>query len=477
MSSSSSGSPGARPSGSSGSGSSGSGFSGSPASGELAALAARVAGWARDGEGVEAYVVRGTDTEIRVYEGEVESLSSATSAGIGVRVVLGNRQGFAYAGSLDESVLGETLAEARDNATFASPDDWVGLAEPDGIAPASLDLWRDSLLAFPTDQKVAQTLELERQVRAADSRIRQVEAADWGDSSFEAAVASSSGVQAAWRRTVCHLSVTAVASDGDDSQTGNGFSVGRAPEELDPSKPVNESVERATRLLGATKPRSAHLTVIFEPRVAATLLAILAGTLNGESVQKGRSLFADRLGESIAVEGLTLVDDPTNPDAFGAAAFDSEGLATRRNVLIDNGVLQMFLYNTYAGRRAGTGSTGSAVRGFKSPPGVGARAIQLLGGTGSAEQIRAEVGEGLLVQTVSGVHSGVNPISGDFSVGAQGLRVRGGELAEPVREITIASTLQRMLQGVVAIGNDVEWLPSSAAGVTLAIGDVAMAGT
>jgi PmbA protein len=145
---------------------------------ELLEVAARVAGWARDGEDVEVYVSRGTETEVRAYEGEVESLSSATSAGAGIRVVRGGRQGFAYAGALDEEVLAETLAEARDNASFSSAEAWVGLPEPDGARPVVLDLWREELAGYPTAGKVNAALDLERAVRAADPRVRQVESAN-----------------------------------------------------------------------------------------------------------------------------------------------------------------------------------------------------------------------------------------------------------------------------------------------------------
>jgi PmbA protein len=444
---------------------------------DLLELATRVAGWARDGEQVEAYVGRGRETEVRVYEGEVESLSSAESAGIGIRVVADGRQGFAYAGSLEPGVIAETLEEARDNAGFASPDEWVGLAVPDGVAPAPLDLWRDDLATHPPDLKVAQALELERAVRGGDVRIRSVESAEWGDAAVESAVATSTGIRASSRRTACYLTAHAIAGEGADTQTGGGYTVGRSPADLDLDKAAADAVRRATRLLGAVKPRSAHLTVVFEPEITATLLAIIGGTLDGEAVLKGRSLFADRIGEKVSAPGLTLVDDPTDPDAYSATRFDAEGLATRRNVLIEAGVLGKFLYNTYAARRAGTASTASAVRaGFKSGPGTGARALMVVPGTRSPEQILAEVGDGLLVQSVSGVHSGVNPVSGDFSVGAEGILVRGGELAGPVREFTIASTIQRMLGDIVAIGNDLERLPSSAAGLTLAIADVSMSG-
>jgi PmbA protein len=273
------------------------------------------------------------------------------------------------------------------------------------------------------------------------------------------------------------VSAYALAGEGDETQTGGGYSVGRSPADLDVDKAAADAVERSTRLLGARKPASARLPVVLDNRITTTLLSILAGTLSGEAVLKGRSLFANRLGEEVASPLLTLVDDPTDPDAYGAAAYDAEGLATRRNVLVDAGLLRSFVYNTYAGRRAGVASTGSAVRGgFKSPPGVGCRALTLAPGNESQAQILARVGTGLLVQSVSGVHSGVNAVSGDFSVGAEGVLFRDGVLAEPVREITIASTLQRMLRDVVAVGDDLEWLPGSAAGVTLAIDGMSMSG-
>lgn len=445
---------------------------------ELLDLAERVAARARDGEEVEVYVARSRDTDVRVLNGEVESLSSAESEGIGVRVVVGGRQGFAYAGSLEREALDEVLAEARDNAGFATPDEFAGVARPDGVEAAALDLWREELLAFPTDAKVALAVELDRMTRAADPRIRNLEATDYGDSVFEAAVVTSTGIAAGTRRTVCSLFVEAIAGEGAATQTGFGYTVARAPGDLDPERAARDAAVRATRLLGARQPRSQRLTVVLEPRVTAQLLGVLSAALSGEAVLKGRSMFAGRLGEEVAVGGLTLVDDPTVPEAYAAATHDAEGLATRRTVLIDRGVLVGFLHNSYTGRRSGTGSTASAVRaGFKSTPGVGARALALTPGTASAEEILADVGDGLLVQTMQGLHSGTNPVSGDFSVGVEGLMVRGGELAEPVREATMASTLQRMLREVVAVGGDVEWFPGPAAGVTLVLGDVTISGS
>lgn len=445
---------------------------------ELLDLAEKIASWARPGEEVEAFASWQRETEVRAYGGEVESLSSAESAGVGVRVVAQARQGFAYVGNLDESLAREALAEARDNASFATPDANVGLASPDGIAPTSLELWDDSLGAMATEEKVALALELERQVRAGDPRIREVVSADYGDDQSEVAIASSMGISAASRSTTCYLVVYAVAGEGDDTQTGGGYSVCRAPGELEIEKASRDAVERATRMLGATKPPSGRVTAVFDREVTAALLSVLAGTLSGEEVAKGRSLFAGRLGEQVASASVTFVEDPTNGFAFGASRYDAEGLACRRVPLIDKGRLVAFLYDTYSARLAGARSTASAVRaGFKSTPGVGARALSLTPGDLDQAGVIGAVGEGLFIQDVSGIHSGVNPVSGDFSVGAEGLLIRRGELAQPVREITIASTIQSLLQGIEVVGGDIEWLPSAAAGLTIAIGDVAMSGS
>jgi len=444
---------------------------------ELLAFADRVVAMARPGEQVEAVVVRGTDTEIRVYGGEVESLSSAQAQGVGIRVVVDGRQGFAYAGSLDERVIADTLADARDNAGFATFDEFAGLAEPDGVPMPSIELFRPALESFRTEDKVALAIEMERAVLAADRRISGIESAEYADSISESAVVTTTGIRSAGRESNCYVATYALASQGDEVQTGFGFSVGREPTDLDPLRAAEEAAQRATRMLGAVQPSSGRLTVVLDPWVTAQFLGLIGYTLNGDAVHKGRSLFADRMGEEVASPLLTLVDDPTDPRAFTATDADGEGLAARRNVLIENGVLTRFVHNAQSARRAGTVSTGNAVRGFRSTPDVGCLAVSLLPGDVAPAELVAGITDGVLVQEVSGLHSGVNPVSGDFSTGAEGIRIRNGELAEPVREFTIASTLQRMLRDVRAVGSDLQFLPMSAAGVTLVVDDLTISGS
>ena len=447
---------------------------------ELLDLAQRVAGAARAGEEVEAYVVRSRETEVRVFDGEVESLSMAGVEGVGVRVISDHRQGFAWAGSLEPAVVDETLDEARDNAAFGEPDEWNGLPAPADfgtVIPASLDVWRESLLSVPPDNKVALALELERATRAADTRVRGVESSGYGDAAVEVAVASSRGVTSTRRRTMCSCSSFAMAGDGDETRTGYGFSAGRAFDDLDAADAASTAAERAVRLLGAAKPRTQRLPVILDPLVTRSLLAILGSALGGEAVLKNRSMFVGREGEQVAAPAVTLRDDPTRPDALGAASHDAEGVPTRPVDLIAGGVLRGYLQNTYTGRRSGAATTGSAVRGgFKSTPGVGARALFLEPGPRGPEEIYASVPVALYVQSVSGLHSGTNPVSGDFSVGAEGLMMRDGAFAEPVREVTIASTLPRILLDVGDIGADLTWLPGGGAGMTLLVRQMTMSG-
>lgn len=256
---------------------------------ELYAIADRLVARAQPGEQVEVVVAHSKDTEVRVYEGEIESLSVAESQGVGVRVVADKRQGFASAGTFDPTALDEMLDEARDNARFAEPDEHLGLAEPDGVDVADLDLWSDALADTDTDAKIELALALERATKAGDARIIGLESAEYADSMGTSVVVSTTGVRSGGSETVADLVAYALAEENGETQTGFGFSVGRSPQDLDVDEAANDAVYRATRLLGATKPPSQRLTVVLDPFVTAQFLAIVGSTLSGDAVLKGRS--------------------------------------------------------------------------------------------------------------------------------------------------------------------------------------------
>jgi PmbA protein len=437
---------------------------------DLQAIADAIVAMAEPGEQIEANVARSRETDIRVYNGDLEHFVSAQSQGISVRVIKDGRTGSSHAGTLDETAWREVLAEARENATLGGVDEWAGLAEPDGVAIVEQELWDDTLDEFDTAKKIEIAKELERAAVGADPRVR-IDDSNYSDGATEEAFATTMGIRSSGRSNSCYASVSVMADDAGETQTGWAYALGKNPGEFDLAKAGVEAANKATGLLGAVKPPSKRTTVVLDPMVTAQFLGIIGSTLKGESVVKGRSLFANRLGEAVASPLITLVDDPTDSRAYTASEIDSEGLAARRNVLIKDGVLQMFVHSSYSARRAGTKSTGNAVGG-----GVGCLALQLTPGTKSQAELIADIEEGVLIQSVQGLHSGVNPISGDFSTGASGVMIRNGKTAEPIREFTIASTLQRMLLDVLAVGNDVDWLPMRAAGVSMVIADVTMSG-
>ena len=442
----------------------------------LVAIATRVVDRAGAGEQVEVYASRGRSTSVRAYNGDVEAFTQASAAGIGVRVVIDGRQGFASAGSLDPDVVATLLDDARDNSRFAQPDDSNGLPVSDGVAAPALDLWRDDVAERDADWKIAQALALEAQVRGADPRIVGVRAASYADSVSERAIVSTAGIATYDRGTYATLAVSALARDDSGTTTGAGSTFGRSTHDLVADRAAADAVRRATELLGARKPDTARLTIVLEPRLAAMLIGLVGGMLSGSAVLKGRSLFAGRIGALVASPLLSVRDDPTDARSLGADAHDGEGLACRTVPLLRDGVLQGFLHNSYTARRMGTVSTASAARGARSTPGVGAAALQVTPGRGSLGDLVATVDRGLFVTSMSGLHSGVNTVSGDFSVGVEGLLIRDGALAEPIREATLGSTLPRLLTGISAVGADLEWQPNGTGAVSLVIDEVTLSG-
>lgn len=441
---------------------------------ELLSIADSIVARANAGEEVEAYVARVRETKARARGGAVESLEQATSGGLGVRVVVDGKQGFAYVGSLAPDAIASALDDARDNAVHGTPDDANGLAQPDGVAPSFETVVDDELVHLDTARKVDLALALEAALLSADPRVEAASLAQFADTYSEKAVVTTTGLRVTDRATSCSVIAEALAVDGSDRFEAYAFDADRRLAGLDIEGTGRLAGERAAGLIGSRKPQSRRTTIVLDPWMAGELLEVIGSTLTGEAVMKGRSLFAERVGDTVAAPAFTLADDPTDPQAL-ASTYDGEGLASRRTALIQDGVLQGFLHATWSARKAKTASTASATRGYSSTPSVSARALSLSPGTLSDEELLASLGDAVYVQSMSGLHSGVNPISGDFSVGMTGRVIKDGALGEPIREATIASTIQRMLLDVVAVGRDVRWIGGTGAPL-LAIEGVSLSG-
>jgi PmbA protein len=392
-------------------------------------------------------------------------------------VIRDGRLGYAYAADPSIDEIRATVGRARENAALTEPDEFNVLpaAEP---APAIPELFREDSADVTTEAKVQMALDLERRLVTSDPRVTKVDLAQIGDVTSRVAIASTTGVDAEYARTDAFVVAVTLAVDGDETQTGFSYRIARGLDELGLDDVAVEAVERAVRMLGATKPPTAKVPVVLDRFAAMDFLGVLASALNAENVLKGRSLFAEMVGDHVGSELFTLVDDGTILDGPGAAPFDGEGVPSGRTELFTRGTLNGFLHDTYTAARMGGGqrSTGNAKRGsYKGSPGVGTSNFYLDNGTTPFEELLRDAEGGVLIADVSGVHSGANPISGEFSVGATGLRIEGGALGEPLREMTIASTLPEMLAGITGVGDDLRFF-SSVGTPSVLIGEMTLAG-
>ncbi|MBI3649266.1 MAG: TldD/PmbA family protein [Actinobacteria bacterium] len=431
---------------------------------------------ARPGEAVEAFGQEARHTEVKARRGEVEGLTFSESRGIGVRLIAGGRVGFAWAADPSTDEVAATVARARENAALAEPDEFNALPDAASTEPIPA-LYRAEQADMALDRKVGLALDLERRATSTDPRVTNCDDVVYGDSVSRVAIASTAGVDAGYERTDTWCVVVALAVEGDETQTGFSYRIGRELGELAWEEVADEAVRRAAAMLGATKPASQKVPVVLDPFAGSSFLGVLGGALSAEAVQKGRSLFAERVGEEVGSAAFTLIDDGRELAGPAAAPFDDEGAPTGRTELITAGTLNGFLHNSYTARRGGTISTGNASRGgYRTSPGVGTTNFYVAPGHLSPAELLAKAEGGVLINDVSGVHSGANPISGTFSVGATGWRIGpGGEVGEPLREMTIGSTIPEMLAAVAAVGNDLRFFSST--GVpTILIGEMTVAG-
>jgi PmbA protein len=445
---------------------------------ERAAQIAVEAATAAGADQADAWCEQSVSLTVRVYEGNVENLTEAGSRGIGVRVFNGGRSGYAYGSDLSEAGVVAIARAASETAAVTEPDEHSGLPSRTGSAEVA-SLVSPEFDEWDAKRKVDIALAVERAARERDSLISNVEDTVYSDGWGRVALANSDGFVASFEQTQAYAYAYAFAGTGADLMTGLGVGTGRGPDALDPEAIGSEAAERALALHGARQPKSRRCPVVLDPYVAASFASIVGGTLSAQAVQRGRSLFADKEGEVVANPAFRLVDDGLDPEGLATAPFDGEGTPQQRTVLIEEGRLRTFLFDRYTAHRADRASTGNGGRGsYRSPPSISATNLLLGSGEAGTEELVRSAGQGFYVMDVSGLHSGVNPASGTFSVGASGRLIENGELGAPAREVTIASDLVSMLQSVQAAGAEARWVPfgGSVKAPPLLVGEMTIGG-
>jgi len=440
----------------------------------LEEFATRVVGQALEGgaSAAEATVRQRTEFSVGVRLGDVETLEESADEGFGLRVLIDGRQASVSGSDLSPEGVASLVNEAIVLARATSPDDSAGLPDPDALATSipDLDLYDSAVECLPTEEKIQLAMRAEKAARDFSSRIVNSDGGGFDTSSGVAVLANSLGFVGSYSGTTCSLSTVPVASDGERMQRDYWYDVRRKLSELESPEEIGSTAARRTlRKLGARPVQTQSVPVVFEPTLARELLGDIFQAVSGESVFRKASFLVGQLGERVAAESLTVVDDGRMPGKLGSRPFDSEGLPTRRTVVIRNGVLENYLLNTYTARKLGLKSTGNASRGLVGAPGVGAGNMFMEPGTRSPEEIIGSISKGFLLTELLGF--GVNIVTGDYSRSASGIWIESGELSFPVQGVTIAGNLKEMLNSIEAIGSDLDFR-GSLASPTLLIGSM-----
>jgi len=404
----------------------------------------------------EAYLSRNDEIHIEVRDGLVETMKLAQEQGLGLRVMLAGRAGFAFTTELTREAIQEIVKQAIANARATVEDPYRKLPPPSPAYP-ELDLFDSTIIDSSITEKIKLAQTLEEAAKACDSRVKIIESSSYQDGQATVFLVNTLGQKNIYRSSYCGLSISLVAEEGTDQQTGFAMDYRLRLKGLNPLQLGQEAAARATRMLGAKPVTTRQVPVILEPYVAVGFFNLLGSALTAEAVQKGRSFFRGKEGQKVASEKINLIDDGLLPDGLATAPFDGEGVPASRTVLIQGGVLKGFLYNVYTAAKDNVASTGNGIRSsFRSTPEVGTSNFFCEPGDTLVKTMIGELKEGFYVTEVIGMHT-ANPISGDFSMGATGILIENGELTRPVRGVAIAGNIQELLQQVDSVGNDLKF--------------------
>jgi PmbA protein len=418
----------------------------------------------RGATAAECVIRDGTEFSTVVRLGEVETLKESGSKALGIRVFVGQRAANTWTSDLSPQSLQRMIDSALELAKVTTEDPFASIPEAAqlGSIDGDLDLYYDDVNSLSTADRIDYARRAERAALDFDPRISNSEGGSFDVATGRKVLANSHGFLGEFQRSYCSVSAVPIARDEQGKmQRDYWYSVSRTMGKLESAESVGQTAAKRTlQRLGARKVKTARVPIIFDPQVARSLLGHIFEAANGESIYRNASFLTGKLGEQIAGENVTVIDDGTIPGGFGSSPFDMEGVPTRRTVVVENGVLKSYLLNTYAAKKLGLATTGNASRGLAGNPGIGSGNFFLKPGAKTPRQIIGDVKDGLYVTEFLGF--GVNLVTGDFSRGAGGLWIVNGELTYPVEEITVAGNLKEMLRNISEIGNDLEFRGSVA---------------
>jgi PmbA protein len=430
----------------------------------------------------EAVVREGDEFSVNVRMGQVETLKESGSRGLGLRVFLGTRSASTSTSDLTPDGIRQLVEGAVALAKVTEEDPFTGLPDAADFGSVSddLHLYYEDVYSLSGAERIEWARRAEAAALSVDPRITNSDGGSFDAATGSMVLANSRGFVGGYRSSYAGVSAAPLAVDADGTMQRDGWgSSARCFAHLESPEDIGkEAARRTLRRLGARRVPTQKVPIVFAPEVARSLIGSVFEAASGDSIWRSASFLAGRLGEQIAASSLTIVDDnlmllPTGAGGFGSSPFDGEGLPSRRTVIVENGVLQSYLLNSYAARKLGMKSTHNASRGLAGTPGIGCGNLYLEPGAQTPEEIIAAIPTGLYVTSLMGF--GVNVVTGDYSRGATGLWIENGQLTHAVEEVTIAGNLADMLKNVTAIGNDLVFR-GSVASPTLRIDGMTIAG-
>jgi len=415
----------------------------------------------------EIFAASSVENEIEIFKGKVETLSFSDSIGVGIRIFKDRSIGYAYTTVLEENSIEDCIGNAVANARITSSEEYNYLpVEEETVNKKKLiddrALFHENFLDYSIESKIEMAKKLEALTKSKDARIVDIDSVGYHDSIYETAIFNSAGFCDKYKTTTCLIYVSAISKQGEDTSTGDFFGCAREPSRLDLEEIAGKAANRSVSVLGGKKIKSQRANLLLDQVVSAQLLGVVAGCLTADSVQKRKSLFEGKVGQKIFSIGVNVFDDGTLPDGLSSRPFDGEGVIKGKTSVFEDGYLKTYLYNTYTARKDKTRSTGNAVRAsYRSTPEVGISNFYMEPSETDFNTLLNETGSGFYVIDIIGLHSGVNPISGQMSMGAKGIWIENGSLKQPVKEVTIATDILSFCRSIKKIGNDLRFIPAS----------------
>ena len=432
----------------------------------------------------EIYGASSTHNELELFNGQIDNLTFAETKGLGIRIFKDKRVGYSYTSILDEYNIDKCIDRAFSNSkiTFQEEFNYLPLESEFKNSKDIIDkkiLFSEDFFNFDIKQKIQLAKKLEILAKKKDKRVTGINNLIYDDSLDEVMILNSTGFFDSYRTTSAFIYLSVISKEKDDTSTGDFFGYDRSPGEFNLEEIAANAVNRSVSILGGKKIKSQVVDIVLDPFIAAQFLGIIASILNADIVQKGKSLLKDRIGDKIFKGDFDIIDDGTLSYGLASKPFDGEGVPKGKTVIFENGILKTYLYNTYTARKDKKFSTGNAVRAsYKSTPEVGVSNFYLKPSKTSLEKIIKSVDKGFYIIDIIGLHSGINPISGQISVGAKGLWIDKGSFSKPVKEVTIATDLLSFCKSIDKIGDDLRFMPSGGyiGSPSMLVKDIAISG-